>query len=415
VPTLSYSPAFYADTFLWQSSPSGANTWTNLPSSNATTFVPTVTATTDYRVAMKCAGSSTPLYISNPHTVNAITPSITATSQSVTPCGIGTATLNATATPGATINWYTSNVGGLPNATGSSYTTPTLLSTTNFYTSASVGGTGTLTIPGDGNWNHFTASGSFQSTTITGAYMILNVLTPLTLTSMDIYPSAGLGTAFTVEARTGSASGAAFRTFSGTTTVVNSGTPTVAQTLNVNWVLPIGTYYIGFPTTNPSTWRSGLATHTFPWTLAGLATLDYYLTPSYQYYFYNLKLGTGCSSTPQAVAATVLTAPSINATVTAATDTVCAGGSSSLNVTSANANYTYSWTPGTLSGAAQTVTPTPTTTVQTLNDYIVNATDAGTGCSARDTVRVVVNPNPAAVSVSPTSVSYTHLRAHETG
>ncbi|MEI2750092.1 MAG: hypothetical protein V9E88_15190 [Ferruginibacter sp.] len=57
-----------------------------------------------------------------------------------------------------------------------------------------------------------------------------------------------------------------------------------------------------------------------------------------------------------------------------------------LNVTSANAGYTYVWNPGSLSGAAQTVTPLGTTA------YIVTATDASAGpfngCVNQATVNV---------------------------
>jgi len=51
-------------------------------------------------------------------------------------CGTGTVTLGATASAG-TINWYTENTGGSSVATGSSFTTPSLSSTTNYVATGS--------------------------------------------------------------------------------------------------------------------------------------------------------------------------------------------------------------------------------------------------------------------------------------
>ncbi|KAF2510005.1 T9SS type B sorting domain-containing protein [Flavobacterium zhairuonense] len=51
-------------------------------------------------------------------------------------CDSGSFTLNATATTGATISWYTQANGGTAVATGSPYTTPILSSTTTYYVDA---------------------------------------------------------------------------------------------------------------------------------------------------------------------------------------------------------------------------------------------------------------------------------------
>lgn len=62
-------------------------------------------------------------------------PAITSTSPASL-CGTGTVTLNATAGGGATIYWYATPSGGTPLATGNSFTTPVLNSTTTYYASA---------------------------------------------------------------------------------------------------------------------------------------------------------------------------------------------------------------------------------------------------------------------------------------
>jgi hypothetical protein len=395
---LTPSTGYGAATIQWQSSLNNTS-FSDVSGANGVTYTtPTLTTTTYYRVAIKI-GTNT-CNNSNADTIIVNSPSVVSKVDSFR-CGTGPVTLKATGSPGSTLNWYTASSGGTSVATGSPFVTPTISATTNYYVSASQGGSSGITIPGDGAWNHVTTSGAFQTSTITGAYMILTVLQPFTLQSMDMYPSATLGTAFSLEARTGSASGTTVASFAGTTTVQNSGTPTVAQTVNVNWYLTPGTYYIGF-VTNPNTWRSGSVTHSFPWVLPGYASLDYYLTPSYQYYLYNLKLATGCESARTTVVATVNTPPTI--TPTASLDTICNGSSTNLNVTSTNAGYKYVWTPGSLNGAAQTVSPSANTT------YTVTATDTTTSgptstCVAVGTKTITVNPTPSALTVSPSSPS----------
>lgn len=59
---------------------------------------------------------------------------ITGTTSSIL-CGSGSATLGATSSNGI-VYWYTDATGGTPIATGNSYTTPTLTSTTTYYISA---------------------------------------------------------------------------------------------------------------------------------------------------------------------------------------------------------------------------------------------------------------------------------------
>ena len=375
-------------TFQWEESSDNVtfNTIAGATTSSYTT--PTLTAVHYYKVIIKNGAGA--ICSETVHTVSINNPALLTTTPG-TRCGTGTVTLGATTVPGGTVSWYSAVTGGTFLGSGSSFTTPSINSTTDYYAAAGFGGQSGLTIPGDGGWNHIGTGGAFQTTTITSAYMILTVLSPITLATMDIYPSATMGSAFTIEARTGSASGTMFRTYSGNTTVVNSGTPSVAQTVNVNWELPVGTYYIGF-TTNPNTWRTS-ATMVFPWTLPGIASMDFYLTPSYQYYFYNLKLNTGCEGSRTAVTATVTPAPAI--TPTATPSTVCAGTLSTLNVTSSNGGYTYLWAPGNLSGATQLVYPEANTT------YSVTATDPGSGCVAISSTNVTVTPGPSPITITP--------------
>lgn len=80
----------------------------------------------------------------------------------------------------------------------------------------------------------------------------------------------------------------------------------------------------------------------------------------------------------------------------AGTDVIfCSGGSANIG-SSSTANYTYSWSPATGLSSSSTSNPSVTlTTTQTTNDtipYIVTTTLFG--CIDRDTVNVIVKPNP---------------------
>ena len=56
-------------------------------------------------------------------------------------CGTGTVALSATPNPvGSTVYWYTASVGGTSIFTGTSYTTPSITTTTTYYVEAVNGG-----------------------------------------------------------------------------------------------------------------------------------------------------------------------------------------------------------------------------------------------------------------------------------
>lgn len=89
-----------------------------------------------------------------------------------------------------------------------------------------------------------------------------------------------------------------------------------------------------------------------------------------------------------------------NATITATATpaSICAGGTSQLGITNGIGALTdFTWTPGSLTGSTQTVTPANTTT------YIVTATNA-LGCSAASQVTVQVQNKPAAPLLNTVSV-----------
>ncbi|MEI6436841.1 MAG: T9SS type A sorting domain-containing protein, partial [Bacteroidota bacterium] len=101
----------------------------------------------------------------------------------------------------------------------------------------------------------------------------------------------------------------------------------------------------------------------------------------------------GCVSSRVAVTATVTAPVPINVTATPAS--LCPGQSSVLDVTSADPNYSYIWTPGGLVGPTHTVTPASTTA------YTATGSNPINGCVTTATTTVAVNPAPSAITITP--------------
>ena len=130
--TLSASSATSGATFNWYTAPTGGS-----PVATSATFTtPSLTATTIYYVSAVnsgCEGDRVPVIA----TINA---GPVAVGTGASRCGPGTLTLGASSsTSGATFNWYTAPVGGSPIATGASYTTASIATTTTYYVTASSG------------------------------------------------------------------------------------------------------------------------------------------------------------------------------------------------------------------------------------------------------------------------------------
>ncbi len=106
-----------------------------------------------------------------------------------------------------------------------------------------------------------------------------------------------------------------------------------------------------------------------------------------------------------AVTVTVVVNPPLKLNVTAKPDTICLGNSATLNAgaSGGDGTYSYSWTPGSLTGSPVTVTPTVNTV------YTVIVKD-GCGTPAdTDSVSIVIEPSPVVkFTVGPTAGCYPH-------
>jgi hypothetical protein len=120
-------------TVQWQSSTDNI-TFTNIAGATSTTLsaaqMGTLNSTRYYRASY--TNGACPSSVSTTVTIT-VTSSPTLTSTSgASRCGTGTVTLQATTAAG-TINWYAASTGGASLGTGTSYTTPSIASTTTYY------------------------------------------------------------------------------------------------------------------------------------------------------------------------------------------------------------------------------------------------------------------------------------------
>jgi hypothetical protein len=124
--------------YQWQSSPIGANTFTDIALATAATLVTTPTAGLDYRMKFKrCSGAETfSSLVSVPFTNNILT------TTGGTRCGTGTATVSATfaGAAGVVVNWYSAATGGTLLGTGSPFTTASISADSTFYAAAETTG-----------------------------------------------------------------------------------------------------------------------------------------------------------------------------------------------------------------------------------------------------------------------------------
>lgn len=379
---LSATPAtgWGAATFQWQDSPDG-NTYTDISGATALTYTtPTLTSTRYYKLKVlvggnPCSESTITVVMHNP-LVTGITPS--------TQCGFGQATLGATGT-GGTLNWFTAASGGNPVGTGTSYTTPIIATTTNYYVEC-VSGFGPSASVGPAT-NGIGTNAYFTSTLY---YTNFNVLASvMKLKGVYVYPE----TAGTVKLYIADNNGNVLHTVDYAVT-----TPGVKTYVPINYDIVGGTGYRIGPRAGSVVLSRNSTGASYPYTLANVVSItgNNYNT-AYYYHYYQWEVSSACVSPRQTVTATVTPPPAITAS---GTSPICSGQQTNLSVTSGNSNYTYLWVPGNLAGASHTITPSHTTV------YTVVASDNTTNCHNGTIVNVVVNSIPSAVTVTP-ATAYT--------
>jgi hypothetical protein len=393
-------------TYQWQGSTNGT-TYTDISGATSATYSGQVDINSNrfFRCQLFCKGNLA--ITSTPKEIIVNAPTITSTSPA-TRCGAGNVTLAVNTTGAVNTFWYAAPTGGVPIGTGNTFTTPLITATTDFYVSASSGGS---TIIG-GMLNGLPTGTSGAGTTNYG--IVFDVLSAFTLKSVKIYPISATSAAGTVTVDVINSAG----TIMHTKTFNVTGSPIgqlVATTIDLDFNLVPGTNYKIRPGSftgitglqfEPAASAPG-GNYGYPMVLPGVLSINTStLTAAptntannaLYYYFYNWVIGSGCESPRQAITATVTPADA----VTASPDvTICSNGAGTpLTASSVNTNYAYTWGPATglssTTGASVTANPTANT------QYIVTASDATSGCANIDTVNVKVNQVPLSIDVKST-------------
>ncbi len=310
--------------YQWQSSPTGLNTWNNIPGATTTPYtVVAVTSSTDYRAIISCGGTPISASPSTLATVTVSSPMVLTTTPG-TECGPGpvSVTLGATGSPGATLNWYDVSTGGIILGSGPSFNTPPISTTTTYYVDAGEsGGSASVGLPAA-----LPTATSGAGTTNFG--LVFDVFAPFTLNTVVVYAIAATpGTPGTVTIDVVDGSGAILHS-----QLVNvTGNPVASAvgevvTLNFNIVpgtnlklrpgsrtgitgllfepsasAPGGNY--GYPFTVPGVLSITASTLTAP--PANTPRLDLY------YYFYNWQISYGCTTPRVPVVATITNDPPV--------------------------------------------------------------------------------------------------------
>lgn len=298
-----------------------------------------------------------------------------------TRCGTGTVTLGATGS--GTLNWYAAASGGAILGTGSSFTTPVINATTDFYVGASVAGTPYVT-------GRIASSNPGTATTLSTYGLDFTLTEPIVLNSVDVFSSTGTAVVINLY-------NAAGTTVLQTTGTVSTATA-VQNTIPLGFSIAPGTYRLHIVTTgNFYRENSGPV---YPISLGGVGQINGFfsaltgaVTTSASYYFmYNWNVTSSCSSSRQMVTATVT--PSDPITITPSTVTRCQNDAPTTLTASSTYAYNYTWAPAaglnTTSGAAVDASPATTTT------YTVTGDDGV--CANTATVTVTVNAAPGSPS-----------------
>jgi Zn-dependent metalloprotease len=308
-----------------------------------------------------------------------INPPVAPTSTDVNSCSPSSFTL--TASGSGTLNWFNTPTGGSPIATGTTYTTPLLNSTTTYYVDNEV-----AQPPGNvGPPSYNFGTGSFHNNSST-QYEIFTVYQNCTLATIDVNAGSSGNKTFTLW----DGNGVQLSQY-----VVNVPS-TGVHTLNINIPLTPGTYRLGGTMMNLYRNNSGPS---YPYSLAGVIDITGSSNGSgFYYYAYNW----GITLQPCTSARTPVVCSIGNTSVTfstAAYDTVCTNLNAFTLTGGSPAGGTYSG-PGVTGGVFD-----PAAAGQGLQTITYSQTDIN-GCTGTSTATIWVdvctgiNPADATMEIS---------------
>lgn len=400
-------------TLQWKQSSVSGGPYTNVTGgsgANSTTYTtPPLTATTYYVCEVTCLNSGISS-LSSEAEVTINNPQVASTIPG-TRCGAGTVTLGATAAGGATtLNWYLAPSGGSPAGTGTSFTTPVITQTTDFYVAASTGPSAvdSLAIPlssgsTTGIYHHMFLITANTDINVSALAIKVNS-TAGSLTNWDLYYRPDNFTQ--VPGANTSANG--WSLISTATNVISLGPNDYTYiALGLSVSIPAGatySFYVApadansthqYLTTTPNTIVASNLSLSIKGGFRGTALFNCVTTggcPTVKV-LYN----TGCEGVRVPVTATVT--PSDPVTINAGANALCLGQSTTLTAISNNSNYAYTWSPSTglsaTTGSSVTAQPVTTITYQVYGDD-------GT-CGALDSITISVGPPSVAGTINITA------------
>ncbi|MCC3159929.1 T9SS type A sorting domain-containing protein [Hymenobacter sp. 15J16-1T3B] len=375
----------------WQQSTDNT-TFTDISGATSASFTtPVLTATTYYRAQVRCSAQTAAT--SNVLTITVTNPTVTTTNTPVAVCSGNTATLTATAPTGTSLRFFDAATGGTALATGSSFTTPALTASRQYFVEAFAGVNETTGRP---------APTSTSNTTASNYGLVFDATSDFTLTSVDVYPTSTAGSMVVqVQDNTGTL-------IPGLTATVavpagNSTTP-VAFTVPLNFNIPAGTGMRLIAVSSPSLVRES-AVGGFPYTSpSGLVSItNGYIsgTSTTYYFFYNWRVTSECASATRTAIQVDVNTPATATFSYPATGSNCAGATGSIAATlgtGATAG-TFSSTTGLTLNATTGAINLATSTAGTYT--VTNTVAAAGGCGpVTATATVTINPTPAQPTVT---------------
>ena len=304
--SLQNATAGTAVTYQWQVSTNGGTTFTNILGATSATYVAYPTANSSYLCNVSCAAGSP--VASNPVaiTVSSVgSPTVTG----ATVCIEGTANLSASGA--GILSWYAAPTGGTALTTGTTYA-PSVNATTTYYVSstsvvsASAGqtnpSTSTTTATANFRGLSFDATRAFKLKTVT--VYPKNTAAGLTPIIIRLYDASG-----------NVVSGTSDVTF--TPTLVTGTANSVAQTVTLNYNVPVGTGYrlvaaygmaaanaLGTNTVTAQTFPAAYSSFTITGNVSDLSTAPATTANTYNCFF-NIQIDENCESARVPVTATV--------------------------------------------------------------------------------------------------------------
>lgn len=299
------SPGSYDIYYSTSSTPPMSSTPPTMPNVSGTTATlsPLAPATTYFVwVRANCGSGSTSAWSSKIVLVSTLCqpPAVLSTSGE-TVCPGQAASLFATADAGVLYTWYDDATAGNVVGTASTFVTPAIMTTTNYWVSVKT--------QNSGNIGKTTPESSSGNSGFNDIGLVFDAQSNFTLQSVDVYPMHASNTAGTVTISLKNSAGTVLES---TTANVNISPGGLLNTVALNFVIPQGNGYrlVITGTSNISNIKreSVASQFSYPYILPGVCSITSAYTSgisgAYYYYFYNWQVASVCESTRTMVTAT---------------------------------------------------------------------------------------------------------------